>query len=90
MEQGGETWIMPKMLGDQPTEVCKVWACRFQKCMRDTRFDMDRCQWEVEALKKCCKDRQANGKSLHCAFGTSAGAKEETPQTSLEEEKVIS
>jgi hypothetical protein len=29
---------------------------------------MDRCQWEVEALKKCCEDQQANGKSLHCAF----------------------
>lgn len=58
---------MPKMLAP-PTDVCKVWACRFQKCMRETVFDMDRCSWEVEALKKCCDDHQANGKSLHCAF----------------------
>lgn len=67
---------MAKKLDGQPIEACRVWACRFQKCMRETRFDMDRCQWEVEALKKCCEDQQANGKSLHCAFHTSDTKKE--------------
>ena len=79
---------MPIMLGGQPSEACRVWACRFQKCMRETRFDMDRCQWEVEALKKCCEERNANGKSLHCAFAPSNGSSS-VPETDKDEEEKI-
>ncbi len=53
---------------DLNVEVCGKWACRFQKCMRETRFDLERCQWEAKSLKDCCKRFNANGVSTHCAF----------------------
>ena len=40
----------------------------FQKCMRQTSFDLERCQWEAERLKACCAKFKANGVSTHCAF----------------------
>jgi hypothetical protein len=36
--------------------------------MRQTSFDLERCQWEAERLKACCAKFKANGVSTHCAF----------------------
>ena len=36
--------------------------------MRQTSFDLERCQWEAESLKACCAKFKANGVSTHCAF----------------------
>jgi hypothetical protein len=33
--------------------------------MKETMFDMNKCQWEIEKLKQCCRDHPT---SLHCAF----------------------
>ncbi len=56
---------MPNVLQGQATEACRGWACRIQKCMKETMFDMNKCQWEIDKLKECCRDHPT---SLHCAF----------------------
>lgn len=43
----------------------EVGHVEFQKCMKETMFDMNKCQWEIDKLKECCRDHPT---SLHCAF----------------------
>ena len=35
-------------------EPCKKYACAIQKCLESNNYNQDKCEYAIEAMRKCC------------------------------------
>ena len=54
-----------------PKDACKKEACVIQTCLSRNAYNMQRCQWAVDALQRCCEEY--HGISVHCAMVKGTG-----------------
>lgn len=59
-------WPMPVLRG-QDNRACYKHTCRIQSCLKDNHYNLNACQWAIDALKKCCEMPHAVD-SMHCSF----------------------